>query len=135
MLERHEDLRAGRCSTAKMLAVGISIFVNVAVFILLGVSTGVQTRLPFPLMATLSATPALGLAPWLTSRIKHPHAVIILGATIVAVAKMAACVIARFVYGANYIEEYVAADWRTAKLMISLFWVFTVTLSLGFLET
>ena len=83
-------------------------------------------------MAALSAIPALGLAPWLMFRIKHQYAAIILGATIVAAAKMAACVVARFVYGPNYIAEgYVAADWRTAKLMISLFWIFTAALSLG----
>ena len=116
---------------AKMLAVGIAIFVNVVLFILLGMSVGVHARFPFPLMAALSATPAVGLAPWLMLRIKHQYAAIILGATIVAVAKLAACVVARFVYGANYIDAHVAGDWRTAKVMISVFWIFTVALSLG----
>jgi hypothetical protein len=116
---------------AKLLAIGIAITANVSLFIVLGLSVGVRAHFPFPLMAALSATPAIGLAPWLATRIRQPYAVIILGATIVVGAKLAACVVARFVYGPNYIAEgYVAGDWRTAKLMITLFWVFTVALSL-----
>jgi hypothetical protein len=130
---RHGGLPESRSSwCAKMLAVCIAIFVNVGLFILLGMSVGVYARIPFPLMAALSATPAIGLAPWFMSRVKNQYAAIILGVTIVAIAKLTACVVARFVYGPNYIAEgYVAGDWQTAKLMISLFWIFTVALSLG----
>jgi hypothetical protein len=45
-------------------------------------------------------------------------------------AKLAACVAARVAYGPGFIEQgYVAADWRTAKLMISLFWGQVVAMS------
>ena len=53
---------------------------------------------------------------------------------LVLAAKLAACVVARIVYGPDYIERgYVSADWRSAKLMISLFWSFSTLLSLGLL--
>jgi hypothetical protein len=59
---------------------------------------------------------------------------IILGAMIVSSVKLAACVVARFVYGPDYVEQgYVAADWRTAKLMLTLFWIGHPLLSLGLL--
>jgi hypothetical protein len=120
----------------KVLAVLIALTFNVGLFIVLGLSIGVRSGIPFPLMAAFSAIPALGIAPWLSQRVRQQYAVIILGATMVALAKLAACVVVRFVYGPNYVEAgYVAADWQTAKLMISLFWGFTIALSLALLWT
>ncbi|HZN69387.1 MAG TPA: hypothetical protein VFB66_29195, partial [Tepidisphaeraceae bacterium] len=56
---------------------------------------------------------------------------IVFGAMLVLAAKLAACVVARIVYGPDYIAQgYVAADWRSAKLMISLFWTYSTLLSL-----
>jgi hypothetical protein len=53
---------------------------------------------------------------------------------LVLAAKLAGCVVARIVYGPDYIERgYVSADWRSAKLMISLFWSFSTLLSVGLL--
>jgi hypothetical protein len=85
-------------------------------------------------MAVLSAIPAIGIVPWMLRRVHHYYASIILAAALVLTAKLAACVVARVVNGPDYIERgYVAADWRSAKLMISLFWTFSTLLSLGFL--
>ena len=48
--------------------------------------------------------------------------------------KLGACVVARLVYGPNYLEEgYASADWHTAKLMISLLWAGIIALSAGLL--
>jgi hypothetical protein len=46
-----------------------------------------------------------------------------LAAVLLLAAKLAACVAARVAYGPGILEQgYVAADWRRATLMISLFW-------------
>ena len=119
---------------ARMLGVVTAVAVNVALFVGFGVAAGVQTHFPFPMMAVLSAIPAVGIVPWVLRRVGHPYASIILAAMLVFAAKLAACVVARFVYGPDYMERgYVSADWRTAKLMISLFWSFSTLLSLGLL--
>lgn len=113
---------------------GLALAANVALFVAFGLAAGVQTRFPFPLMAMLSAVPAAGALPWLLRRVRDPYAAIILGSALILAAKLAACVVARVAYGPDYIEQgYVAADWRTAKLMISLFWSFSTALSLGLL--
>src|SRR6185369_11876241 len=44
---------------ARMLAVVTAVAVNVALFIAFGIAAGVQTHFPFPLMAVLSAIPAV----------------------------------------------------------------------------
>jgi hypothetical protein len=118
----------------KLAALLIAIAVNVSLFVVLGLSVGIQSNIPFAWMAVFAAVPAIGMAPWLSQRIEQQFAAIFAGATMVAVAKLSACVVARFVYGLHYIEQgYVAANWHTAKLMISLFWTFTIVSSLGML--
>jgi hypothetical protein len=117
-----------------VLAVVIALVANVSLFILLGLSIDIESHFPFPLMAALSAVPALGMVPWLSQRVPQQYAALVLGATLVALFKLAACVVARVVYGPNFLEDgYVAGDWRTAKLMISVFWGITTTASAGML--
>lgn len=112
------------------LALCVAITFNVALFIILALSVGVKSHLPFPLMACLSVTPAIGTVSWLATRLPRRHAAIFVGGVVVLATKLAACVGARIVYGPDYVEQgYVAADWRTAKLMISIFWTATVMLS------
>jgi hypothetical protein len=84
-------------------------------------------------MAVLSAIPAIGVMPWMLRRVsRHPYAAIIFSGFLVFACKLAGCVVARIVYGPDYIAQgYVAADWRTAKLMITLLWSFSTLLSLG----
>jgi hypothetical protein len=63
-----------------------------------------------------------------------PYAAIIFSGFLIFTCKLAGCVVARVVYGPDYIAQgYVAADWRTAKLMITLLWSFSTLLSLGLL--
>ena len=118
---------------ARLIAITTSISVNVALFIGFGLAAGVQTHFPFPLMAVLSVIPVIGIMPWmlrLTS--PRPYAAIIFSGLIVFACKLAGCVVARFVYGPDFISQgYVSADWRTAKLMITLLWSFSTLLSLG----
>src|SRR5262245_20343127 len=57
----------------KMLAIFCAIAANVLIFIGFGWSAGVQTFFPFPLMAALSAVPAIGMIPWLVRRVRQPH--------------------------------------------------------------
>jgi hypothetical protein len=123
-----------RCSSewnSKAIIVSLGVLLIAALFIAFGIASGASTRFPFPAMAVLSTTPALGLIPWLVIRLRNPFHAIVFACFIVGSAKIAACLVARLVYGPNFIEEgYVAADWRTAKLMISLFWTFTAVISL-----
>jgi hypothetical protein len=120
---------------ARMLAIITAISVNVALFVGFGLAAGVQTHFPFPLMAVLSALPAVGVMPWMLRRVsQHPYAAIIFSGFLIFACKLAGCVVARIVYGPDYIAQgYVAADWRTAKLMITLLWSFSTLLSLGLL--
>jgi hypothetical protein len=118
----------------RMLAIGLAVAVNVATFIVFGMAAGVQTAFPFPLMAVLSAVPAVGMIPWLARRVSRPYVAMVLGSVLVFASKLCACVVARIRYGPDYIAQgYVSADWGTAKLMISLFWTFSTSLSLALL--
>lgn len=121
--------------SAMMRAIITAISVNVALFVGFGLAAGVQTHFPFPLMAVLSVIPAIGVMPWMLRRVpQHPYAAIILSGFLIFACKLAGCVVARVVYGPDYIAQgYVAADWRTAKLMITLLWIFSTLLSLGLL--
>jgi len=104
---------------------------NLALFILLALAAGVESGFPFPLMAALSVVPAMGLVPCLTLRISNPLSLIILAAIIEFSAKLAGCVLARFVYGPNFnLEGRIADDWSTARLMISTFWILGSSISL-----
>ena len=122
---------AGRGEFRGKLAVAAGmVLADVALFVAMGLAAGVRTPLPFPLMAVLCATPAVGLVPALAVRLRQPLGALLLAAVMLLAAKLAACVVARFVYGPGFIEQgYVAADWRTAKLMISLFWAQAVVMS------
>jgi hypothetical protein len=119
---------------AKIGAICVAVGVNLTLFIALGLAAGVQTHLPFALTAALSVIPSIGLVPWLALKIRKPLHVMVLGAVIVLTAKLVGCVIARMVYGPYFNEEgYIAGDWRTAKLMISFFWICSTAISLGML--
>lgn len=114
----------------RMGALLLYLAVNALVFSLFGSFAGVQSNIPLPILAALGIAPSLGLVPWLTLRLRQPYAAIVLGAFAVALIKLAACVVARIVYGPDYIAQgYVSADWRTAKLMISLMWLGTLLVS------
>jgi hypothetical protein len=61
------------------------------------------------------------LVPALAVRFRNALGAILPAAVLLPAAKLAACVLARVVYGPGFIERgYVADDWRTAKLMIAL---------------
>ena len=98
-------------------------------------AAGVVTHFSFPLMTVLSAIPAVGIVSWMLRRMpQHPYAAIVLGGMVVFMCKLAGCVAARIVYGPDYLAlGYAAADWRTAKLMISVLWFLSTALSLGLL--
>ena len=117
---------------ARTLAVLGAVSVNTALFIAFGLSAGVATHFPFPLMALLSVIPAIGIIPWLLRLMpQNPYAAIILGGLLVFACKLAGCVVARILYGADYLDQgYAAADWRTAKVMISVLWILSSSLSL-----
>jgi hypothetical protein len=78
---------------ARMLAITTAISVNVALFVGFGLAAGVQTHFPFPLMAALSAVPAIGVMPWMLRRVsQHPYAAIVFGGFVIFTCKLAACV-------------------------------------------
>lgn len=106
-----------------------------AIFTLFGAVPHNPAGLPIPLLAALTVVPALGIVPYLTLLTGRPFVAIVFSAFIVAAIKLISCVVVRFVYGPDALADgYMAGDWQTAKLMISLFWIGTVTLSivLGF---
>ena len=115
------------------LALTTATYLNAAIFIALGTAADVQSNLPMPIMALLTI-PAIGLVPWLMVRLEQQYAALILSAFVVFAAKIAGCLAARIVYGPGFISNgYVAGDWGTAKLMITVFWSLTSTISLGLL--
>lgn len=108
----------------------VYLVINAVLFSLLGWSASVSSNIPLPILAALGIAPSLGLVPWLTLRLRQPYAAIVLGALTVGLIKIVACVVARIVYGPDYIAQgYVSADWQTAKLMISLMWAGTLLVS------
>jgi purine-cytosine permease-like protein len=115
---------------SKMFAVAIGVSLICALFVACGWAANVQTHMPFPVMAILCTTPSFGLVPWLVMRTNKRHEALVLAAFVVGSAKIAGCVVARIVYGPDFIAEgYVAGDWRTAKVMISCMWAFTIAIS------
>jgi hypothetical protein len=114
----------------RMWALLLYVAVNALVFSLFGSFAQVDSNIPLPILAMLGIAPSLGLVPWLTLRLRQPYAAIVLSAFAAALIKLAACVVARIVYGPDYIAQgYASADWRTAKLMISLMWFGMLLLS------
>ena len=73
---------------ATSLATYVAVGTNVCVFILFGIAAGVQTNFPFPLMATLSAAPAIGLVPWLARRVRDRFAALLFAAAALLAAKL-----------------------------------------------
>ena len=119
---------------AKIGTIWFALAINVAFFIMLGLSVSVRSNIPFPLLGLLAIIPSLGLVPWMALKLRKPLATLVLSAFVVMAAKLSACVVARIVYGPDYMEHgYVAADWHTAKLMISLAWSLITAISLGML--
>jgi hypothetical protein len=118
----------------KMTAIGVAVLTNAAMFVAFGTMVSVRSNLPFPVLATFAIIPSIGLVPWLTLRLRDPFKAIVLSAFILMAAKLSACVVAKIVYGPDFMERgYIAADWRTAKLMISLTWSLITTISFGLL--
>jgi len=116
---------------SRMIALSICVALDALIFTFLGISVGVKSNIPLPALAVLGVTPALGLVPWLTLRLQQPYCTLVLGALIVGTIKIAACGVARIVYGPDFIAlGYVAGDWQTAKLMISIMWAGTVAVSI-----
>lgn len=114
----------------RMGALLLYLAVNATVFSVFGHLAQIQSTIPLPILATLGIAPSLGLVPWLALRLRQPFAAIVLGAFAVVLIKLSACVVARVVYGPDYIAlGYASADWRTAKLMISLMWSGTLLVS------
>ena len=117
---------------AKTAAVALAVAANVGVFLAMGIAAGVRTALPFPLMAALSAAPAVGLVPWLVVRVRQPYGALVIAAAMLLAAKLLACAVVRVVYGPDALAAgYMAGDWHSAKLMISLFWAQAVALSVA----
>lgn len=122
--------RTKRDLNARIVALSIAILLNLAIFIGFGIAAGVQSNIPFALLAAFSVLPAIGLVPWLTLRIREPLAPILLAGLIVFAAKLAGCVVARIRYGPDFISMgYVSGDWHSAKLMITVFWSLTILIS------
>ncbi|HXT38643.1 MAG TPA: hypothetical protein VN887_01330 [Candidatus Angelobacter sp.] len=116
--------------TIRMSAVSITTLAAAAAFSLMSAKARVPHGLSVPLLAVLSSTPALGIVPYLTVRTRKPFAAVVFSAFIVGAIKIASCVVVRIVYGPEALADgYMAGDWQTAKLMISLFWSGTVFVS------
>jgi hypothetical protein len=112
---------SGSTWLAKTAAICVALAANATLFIALGTMVSVRSNLPFPLLATFAVIPSIGLVPWMTLRLRDQFKAMVLSAFILMAAKLTACVVARSVYGPDFMEQgYIAADWRTAKLMISL---------------
>jgi hypothetical protein len=119
---------------AKTMAICIALAANAIFVMMIGWLLSVRSNLPFPLLAMFAVIPSIGLVPWMTLRIGEPFKAIVLSAFVLLACKLSACVVARAVYGPDYMEHgYVAADWRTAKLMISITWSLITLISASML--
>src|SRR2546423_14896704 len=67
---------------SRISALLICLGVNAIVFTVLGLAAGVKSNIPLPLLAAFGASPALGLVPWLTLRVRQPYGAVVLGALI-----------------------------------------------------
>ena len=118
--------------SARMAAIFFATVANTALFVALADASGMESTIPLWLVGLLSVFPVVGLVPWMMLRVREATGTIVLGALVLLGVKLAACVVARIVYGPRYIElGYVSSDWRTAKLMISLFWGTSTLISVG----
>ena len=119
-----------RAWALRMSAVSITTLAAASAFALFSAGLRRAPGLPIPLLAVLTLTPTLGIVPYLTMRTCKPFAAVVLAAFVVGLIKIAGCVVVRIVYGPSALADgYMAGDWQTAKLMISLFWIGTVTVS------
>src|SRR5216684_2024327 len=80
---------------SRISALLICLMINALVFTVLGLAAEVKSNIPLPIMAAFGISPALGLVPWLTLRLRQTYGAIVLGALIVGGIKIAACVAAR----------------------------------------
>jgi hypothetical protein len=100
---------------------------NALVFIGAGEFNHVRSNMPWPLLVCLATAPAIGLVPWLVLKMKQPQGALVMAALIVGCLKLFGCVMARIVYGPDFLKDgYASADWNTAKLMISCMWTGTL---------
>lgn len=135
-LNRSWGIPGSVCSwCARTATITVMTFFNLALFIGFGFVVGVQTNLPFPLLAILSVLPAIGVLPWMLRQVSpNPYAAIILTGFLIGACKITGCIAARVVYGPDALAQgYMAADWRTAKLMLTALWVLSTLLSIGLL--
>lgn len=115
---------------ARIAAFLVLASLNMLVFVAAGLSSPPKSNIPWPLLVCLASAPAIGLVPWLVLKMKQPQGAIVMAALIVGGTKLFGCVIARMVYGPDFLRlGYVAADWQTAKLMISCMWTGTLLVS------
>jgi hypothetical protein len=113
-----------RMMRARFAALGFFLLIDALLFVGLGMAARVESTIPLWALAGLGLSAAAGLVPWFTLRTGQPYCAIILAGLAAGLIKISACVVARIVYGPNYIElGYASADWHTAKLMISLMWI------------
>ena len=118
---------------AKMMVLALGALISAGVFMAFAAAIGAQSNLPLWFLAFGSVTPALGVVPYFTVRTGKPFLAIFLTALLLLPVKLASCVIVRLGYGPNALANgYMAADWGTAKLMISLFWAFAIMASVIF---
>lgn len=127
---RRENKPPQSACRARIFAVLVFLAINVLAFWVMGGIGPIQSNIPWPLLCFLAVIPAVGLIPWLVLRIGHPHAALVVAGLIVGSIKICGCIVARIVYGPDFIAlGYVSADWTTAKLMISVMWGGTILVS------
>lgn len=108
---------------ARVAAICVAVLVDALLVYGLARAVGIRSTMAFAWMSGLAVVPALGLVPWLTLRLRSPFRALVAAAFVLLVAKLTGCAVARIVYGPNFAADgRIAADWRTAKLMITVCW-------------
>jgi hypothetical protein len=116
----------------RILTLATGVAINTALFIFLGIQVGIKLNVNFPLVSLLAVLPAVGLVPLVLRWSRNKFGAVILSGMLVLACKLTGCVIARLIYGPNYLKMgYASDDWHTARLMISCFWALTTLLSIG----
>ena len=115
----------------RLAAVVVFTVGNTGLFVVLAEASGMESTIPLGAVGILSMLPVIGVVPWMMMRVREGTGAIVLSAAVVLGCKLAACIVARTVYGPRYIElGYASSDWHTAKLMIGLFWALCTAVSL-----
>jgi hypothetical protein len=106
---------------SKMAALALASLIAVIVFCVVWFAFSGTIDSGVPIIALLSVMPALFLVPCFALRTRHTFTAVLLSALLLASIKIIGCVVVRFVYGPNALENgYMVMEWDASNLLVAL---------------